>query len=164
MTHEDRVRRIVTGNNAQGRSYFVSDERVPQGTLWTTAAADPQGGAPDTPSFFLPTTAPQIEPPAGGSKTVLIAIPPWKDIEPRMRRGEIEGHNAEGFHRTATVDYLFLVSGELELVLDEGAVTLRAGDVVIQRNALHSWRNHTDRPVDLLGTMVPISGMKTARP
>jgi mannose-6-phosphate isomerase-like protein (cupin superfamily) len=151
------VRRVVTGNNSLGKSYFVSDGLVPRGVFWTTSLDDPQGGGPDAPSPLLPSTAPHIEPPPGGSSTVLISLPPWKEIEPRLARGEIPGHDAGGFHRTATVDYLYLVSGELELLLDEGALTLHAGDVIIQRNARHSWRNHGDKPVSFIATMIPIA-------
>ena len=156
MTAGPPVRRVVTGNNADGKSYFVSDELVSRGVLRGTALNDPQGGGRDAPSRLLPSTAPHIEPPRGGSTTVLISMQPWKELEPRLVRGEIPGLDAGGFHRTMTVDYLYVAKGELELLVDEGSVILHAGDVIIQRNARHSWRNHTDEPVEFIATMIPI--------
>ncbi|MBV8747568.1 MAG: cupin domain-containing protein [Xanthobacteraceae bacterium] len=45
-------------------------------------------------------------------------------------------------HRTSSLDYGLLLSGELSLELDDGAVTdLHPGDVVIQRGTIHAWVN-----------------------
>lgn len=157
MAHLDEVRRIVTGDDAQGKSYFVPDQLVPKGMpLWGNGPDDPLGDHPGAPSLFLPSTAPHIEPPVGGSRFVQIALPPWTELKPRFENGAIPGHDAGGFHRTETVDYIFLLTGALEILLDDGARMLAPGDVVIQRNTLHSWRNHLDRPVDFLATMVRI--------
>ena len=49
----------------------------------------------------------------------------------------------EGFwHRTQTVDYIVVLEGELELCLDGGEKrVVRKGDVVVQRAAMHKWKN-----------------------
>ncbi|MEK7833904.1 MAG: cupin domain-containing protein, partial [Acidobacteriota bacterium] len=47
-------------------------------------------------------------------------------------------------HRTETIDYGILLSGELWLVLDEGETKLSPGDVVIQRGTNHAWSNRTN--------------------
>lgn len=45
-------------------------------------------------------------------------------------------------HRTNSIDYGIVLAGEVELELDEGAVTTcRAGDVIVQRGTMHLWRN-----------------------
>jgi naringenin degradation protein FdeH len=44
-------------------------------------------------------------------------------------------------HRTETLDYVVMVSGEIDLVIDDATVHLRAGDVVVQRGTNHAWRN-----------------------
>lgn len=45
-------------------------------------------------------------------------------------------------HRTSSLDYGIVLSGQLELELDDGAKTLLArGDVVVQRGTMHLWRN-----------------------
>ncbi|KAF5002426.1 hypothetical protein FGRMN_438 [Fusarium graminum] len=49
----------------------------------------------------------------------------------------------DGFwHRTQTVDYIVMLEGELELSLDGGEKRMmKVGDVIIQRAAMHKWRN-----------------------
>ena len=49
-------------------------------------------------------------------------------------------------HRTRTVDYVVVITGEIVLVLDDSEVTLRAGDVVVQRGTDHAWENRSSQP------------------
>jgi mannose-6-phosphate isomerase-like protein (cupin superfamily) len=52
-----------------------------------------------------------------------------------------------GMHRTDTVDFNLIVSGEVWLELDDGAeVLLKAGDCVVQNGARHRWRNPSSEP------------------
>jgi quercetin dioxygenase-like cupin family protein len=45
-------------------------------------------------------------------------------------------------HRSFSIDYGIILSGELELELDGGeVVSLQAGDIVVQRGTNHLWRN-----------------------
>lgn len=44
-------------------------------------------------------------------------------------------------HRTVTLDFIILMSGEMILELKEGEVLLSPGDVVIQRGTRHDWHN-----------------------
>jgi quercetin dioxygenase-like cupin family protein len=49
-------------------------------------------------------------------------------------------------HRTSSLDYGIVLSGQVELILDDGAITVvEAGEVVIQRGTIHAWRNSTDK-------------------
>jgi quercetin dioxygenase-like cupin family protein len=82
-----------------------------------------------------------------------VEIQPWKVMKPILEKG-IPGLDANGFHRTATVDYIMVVSGEVKLLLDEGDTIVRAGDLVVQRNTNHAWHNLGDGPADLWGVMV----------
>ncbi len=145
------ARRVVTGNNAAGRSYVVSDEIVDEMTLWETTDKNPLGGGP---SRLLPSGAPDIDPPAGGSRCLRMTLQPWKMMKPLLERGDIPGVDANGFHRTNTVDYILMIDGEVTLLLDEGQVTLRAGDLVVQRNTNHAWQVHNDAPANFWGIMV----------
>jgi mannose-6-phosphate isomerase-like protein (cupin superfamily) len=148
------TRRIITGNNAEGKSYIAADETVSDMYVWQSIAGDPMGASPDgAPTRLLPSTAPHIEPPAGGSKCARVEIQPWKVMKPILEKG-IPGLDANGFHRTATVDYIMVVSGEVKLLLDEGDTIVRAGDLVVQRNTNHAWHNLGDGPADLWGVMV----------
>lgn len=54
-------------------------------------------------------------------------------------------------HRTVTIDFGYILSGEIELLLDGGeSVTLRAGDTFVQRGTLHAWQNGTGSICEML--------------
>ena len=55
-------------------------------------------------------------------------------------------------HRSNSLDYGVILSGAVELELDDGAVTLLGpGDVVVQRGTIHAWRNPSvDEPARIL--------------
>mgnify|MGYP003339914603 CR=1 FL=1 len=43
-------------------------------------------------------------------------------------------------HRTASIDYAVVLSGEIDMILDDGVrVTLRQGDLLVQRGTIHDW-------------------------
>ena len=47
-------------------------------------------------------------------------------------------------HRTISLDYNVVIEGEIEVTLDSGEVRrLKAGDIIVQRGTMHSWRNIT---------------------
>ena len=139
------VRRVVAANNAQGKSYLASDESV-SAELWRTSSDAPLGQNPAGGSLpFLPSTRPAIEPPIGGTR-VFIATIAHSTPESEKR----------AFHRTSTLDYIYVLNGEVGLLLDEGEAKAKAGDLIILRNAWHSWRNNADTPVRMLVTMVRV--------
>lgn len=146
------VRRIITGHNAKGRSYIIKDDRIIGGafpSLYKTTGVEPLGAAPaDETKSVRPTDAPQLEPALGGSSFHFVTLPPTpKGAKP-------------GWHRTETLDYNILMGGELVLMLDEGETTLSPGDVVIQRNTMHAWRNDTVSPVYWVAVLVPMKVLK----
>jgi uncharacterized cupin superfamily protein len=44
-------------------------------------------------------------------------------------------------HRTRSLDYAIILSGEIDMMLDDTVVHLKAGDVVIQQATNHAWVN-----------------------
>ena len=52
----------------------------------------------------------------------------------------------EAMHRTASVDYAFVIEGEIWAVLDADETLMTAGDFLIQRGTNHAWSNRSDRP------------------
>ncbi len=142
------MRRIVTGHDAEGRSYVVSDERVTGWSfpnLFKTTGDDPFGPGPEPePRTLYPTDSPRLEPEVGGASFQFVTLPPTRPDAPL------------GWHRTETVDINVLLGGELILVLDTEEVTLQPGDAVIQRNTMHAWKNPTDAPVYWVAVLVPI--------
>ena len=49
-------------------------------------------------------------------------------------------------HRTNSVDYAVILSGEITMLLDDDDVHLQAGDVVVQRGTNHAWANRGTEP------------------
>ena len=93
--------------------------------------------------------------PSGASRVIVLTLPPDSvygtpafDPELYIRQqlvaspGLAETFEPDGFHTTPTVDYAFVLSGELAMELDDGSLTpLAAGDVVVQNGTRHAWRN-----------------------
>ena len=50
-------------------------------------------------------------------------------------------------HRTESIDYAVVISGEIDMELDDGVtVHLEQGDTLVQRGTLHNWVNRGDKP------------------
>lgn len=62
---------------------------------------------------------------------------------------DIQPGNSARMHRTETVDYAIVISGELEMQMDNSSVSLKAGDIVVQRGTNHAWSNRGTKPARL---------------
>jgi quercetin dioxygenase-like cupin family protein len=49
-------------------------------------------------------------------------------------------------HRTDSIDYAVVISGEIDMELDDAVVQLKAGDVLVQRGTIHNWINRGFEP------------------
>jgi quercetin dioxygenase-like cupin family protein len=58
-------------------------------------------------------------------------------------------------HRTETIDYAVVISGEIDMQLDDSTVRLRAGDVLVQQATLHDWINRGTVPCVIAFVLVP---------
>ena len=96
-------------------------------------------------------------PPANGTRFAVIDFPPGNT--PRM-------------HRTETIDYVIVLDGEIEMDMDDSTVTLRAGDIMVQRGTNHAWANRSNQRARVafvlidakpLGIGHPITGTTSAR-
>jgi hypothetical protein len=161
------IRRVVTGHNADGKSVLVMDGAPPQiyrrspgsavvTELWETrgAPADNRGNAEVTDHPF------RLAPPKTGSVFRIVEYPPDRErlaalAQERAAGDDGSGHISAldrgsprhpGFHKTHSVDYAIVLSGEIHALMDEGEVRLVAGDVLIQRGTNHAWSNRTDAP------------------
>src|SRR3954447_8180199 len=162
-----KVRRIVTGVNDQGRSYIVSDTKLPTSDvksgdlvrvgLWIThdspaSNTDETDPAPD--GVILRTPPPD----RGGTVIRIADIPPEtvhpydpEDLRRRSCRTTPDrSARHPGFHATDTIDYAVCLEGEIWAVLDEGETLMRAGDVLIQRGTFHAWSNRSDKNARML--------------
>jgi mannose-6-phosphate isomerase-like protein (cupin superfamily) len=134
-------RRVVTGHDARGKSVVLSDGPPPQHhamhgpevgadfiEIWNSTRAQPSLTAtepePNDRAFTIM--------PASGHLLRIIEIYPAS-----------EGGKRTVMHRTSTLDYMVVISGEVVLVLDDSEVTLRQGNVVVQRGTDHAWENRS---------------------
>ena len=101
-----------------------------------------------------------LAPPANGTVFRVVEFPPdkeyvgkWNPDAAFASMGD-SGSEAiqqgssrhEGMHTTDSVDYAFVIEGEIWAVLDEGETCMRAGDVLVQRGTSHAWSNRSDKP------------------
>jgi mannose-6-phosphate isomerase-like protein (cupin superfamily) len=71
-------------------------------------------------------------------------------VFPPMEQPEI-------WHRTDSVDYEYVISGEIDLFMDDGtSVTLRAGDCNVQLGGNHQWWNKSDEPCVMAIVMIGV--------
>ena len=179
------IRRVVTGHNPQGKSIFVADGPSPhvssRGTgsvtvteLWETrgSPADNRGNADAIDHPF------RLMPPKNGSVLRIIAYPPDKvrlpalahdtarpdDGSGRMAASDRGNPRHPGFHKTNSVDYAIVLSGEIYALMDEGEVLLKAGDVLIQRGTNHAWSNRTDEPAYLAFVLIDADPVTAREP
>jgi hypothetical protein len=152
-----RVRRVITGHDSQGRSTFIADGEAPNvleipampglalTDLWETEQA-PASNAGHADAADRPV---RLEPPPGGTIFRIVEFPPdsqWRTERSREAFAAIgAGHAADRsssdamMHKTATVDYIVVLKGEIIAIMDAGEKLLRAGDVLVQRGTNHSW-------------------------
>jgi quercetin dioxygenase-like cupin family protein len=129
---------VVTGHDASGRSVVLSDGPAPKSfelpdtavfhEIWSTAETPAPLRAAEAAD---PTTRPLRTPPDPNGTVIRLV-----DLLPGA---------ASPMHRTESVDYGIVLSGEVHLVLDDGSETrLSPGDVIVQRGTDHAWENRTD--------------------
>jgi oxalate decarboxylase/phosphoglucose isomerase-like protein (cupin superfamily) len=49
-------------------------------------------------------------------------------------------------HRTDSIDYIVVMSGEIDMELDDTTVHLKAGDDMVKRGTIHNWVNRGGAP------------------
>ena len=57
-------------------------------------------------------------------------------------------------HRTDSIDYIVVISGEIDMELDDSLVHLKAGDVMVQRGTIHNWVNRGSGPCVLAVVLI----------
>jgi mannose-6-phosphate isomerase-like protein (cupin superfamily) len=131
-----QIRRVVTGHDRDGRAIVAIDEiasnvisRRPQHAscvIWSTGTfPSDNSDALDGGARAVATTDPN------GSVFRLVEYGPG--VAPRN-------------HRTESVDYAVVLSGEIDMEIDGTTVHLRQGDVLVQRGTIHNWNNRGTVP------------------
>ncbi|HEX5141889.1 MAG TPA: cupin domain-containing protein [Dehalococcoidia bacterium] len=138
------IRRVVTGHDAGGRAIVAIDEAKQDerfSLVWTTEGFPVDNTTTDD----------------GGARDVGITLGGGTVF----RVGEIPAGGRSPMHRTNSVDYGILLSGELDMELDGGETAhLKAGDVVVQRGTNHAWVNNSDAPARMAWILIAAEPVK----
>jgi mannose-6-phosphate isomerase-like protein (cupin superfamily) len=130
------IRRVVTGHDHDGKAVVIIDEtcrnvisrreRHHSCVVWSTVSFPvDNSGSEDESARPVGTMPPD------GTIFRIIAYGPG--VAPRN-------------HRTLTIDYAVVISGEIDMELDDAVVHLKAGDVLVQRGTIHNWVNKGTEP------------------
>ncbi len=144
------VRRVVTGHDKNGKAVVKIDEvisNVPEGrknafpkVIWTTEGFPVNNDGDEDESLRSTGTT-------HTNGTVFRVISFGPGVAPRN-------------HRTDSIDYAAVLSGEIDMDIDGTIVHLRAGDVLVQRGTIHNWINNGTVPCVIAFTLVAANPVK----
>jgi quercetin dioxygenase-like cupin family protein len=147
-----KIRRVVTGHTAEGKATVAIDEisrdvvSFRPGTavcnLWSSASLPADNAAPGDGAKEISGTAH----PEGSVFRVIEFAP---GVAPRN-------------HRTQSLDYAVVLSGEIDMELDGKEVRLKAGDVLVQRGTIHNWFNRSDKPCVIAFVLIGAEPLRIA--
>jgi mannose-6-phosphate isomerase-like protein (cupin superfamily) len=165
MPLSEDIRRVVTTVGTDGKAVVLFDGANPHKVVrpnrsvtsrlvWVTdqTPADISGTADRA------ATNIGIAPPHNGSVFRIIDIPPTPPeigkLENDYLHKQIGDHAPRKglpprhplMHRTLTIDYAIIMQGEIDMLLDDSEVHLKAGDVLIQQGTNHAWVNRGTEP------------------
>ena len=160
------MRRVVTGLDGRDHAVVLFDSRMPlkpvapgiiATNFWITDSYPPHL-TKDDPSGRQIGTAP----PDNGTKFRVVEFLPLDAatearMPPEMLQKGISNPPSRGIpvrhplmHRTRSLDYAIILSGEIDMMLDDGDVHLKPGDVIVQQATNHAWVNRGKEPCPIL--------------
>jgi mannose-6-phosphate isomerase-like protein (cupin superfamily) len=153
-----KIRRVVTGHDDNGKAIVVVDEEttnvrntrpgVETTVIWTTESF------PVSNSGYKDESAEQAL--------------TTRDNGTVFRVISFAAGNAGRMHRTNSIDYLVVVSGSIDMEMDDTVVHLEAGDVMVQRGTIHNWVNNGSEPCVIAFVLIDAApaqaGGKTLEP
>ena len=142
------IRRVITGHDSKNVAKVIIDgpatntktprDGVSSTLMWSTDEMPADiaigEGAEDMGARILGTA-----PPENGSRFIVMEFGPGIASE---------------MHRTETIDYIAVLSGEIDMDMDDSTVTLKAGDIMVQRGTNHAWVNRGKEPALLMAVLV----------
>ena len=173
----EEIRRIVTGHDSDGKAVVIMDGPAPNvfrpearrgitvNNIWLndTTPASLTGN-----EEAVPDQVP-INPPASGAVFRIVEFAPDEEWIGTVDQAAVQesmagltGHAVDNskaalhplMHRTESIDYSLVMSGECYLVLDDSEILVKAGDVVVQRGTNHSWSNRSSEPCRIAFIMI----------
>jgi hypothetical protein len=165
-----KIRRVVTGHDRTGKAVVLYDEDTP--TVIHFAAGQ------DSTHVWLTQRAPAeltdedpvprykaLPPPASGSAFRIVEFPPTsperiaalsrKDVfadEAVTPGAQARAHPM--MHRTDSIDYVVVMEGEIDMLLDDSEIHMKAGDVMVQQATNHAWVNRSGKPCIVAFAMI----------
>ena len=163
------IRRVVTGLDANNKAVVLFDTRLPLASgpyglastnMWITDSYPPALSFTNDDPAKKPIG---ISPPDNGTKFRVVEFPPLDaateakmDPEFLMKtvgdkaptRGVKVTHPL--MHRTRSLDYAVVLSGEIDMMLDETSVHHKPGDTIVQQATNHAWINRSKEPCRIL--------------
>ena len=168
------IRRVVTGHDENGIAKVIRDETA------TCILERPNRPGVALTNLWQLTTTPAVmesdedpvegplilHPPKHGSIFRIVQFDP-EDAEvlatldgiaafAEMGAGAnvVEGARHPFMHRTDSVDYAVVLTGEIYMMMDEDEVLLKAGDTVVQQGTNHAWSNRGSEPCQIAFILV----------
>jgi mannose-6-phosphate isomerase-like protein (cupin superfamily) len=142
------IRRIVTGHGSGNVAKVLLDgppgnvkypaPGIVSTTLWTTFETPSELKLGDNVED-MGNREISLPPAANGTRFAIVDFLPG---------------NAAFMHRTDTIDYVIVLSGELDMDMDNSTVKVKAGDVMVQRGTNHSWVNRGSVPARIAIVLV----------
>src|ERR1700687_2827731 len=139
-----KIRRVVTGHDDQGRAKVLIDEPVKNvissrpgansSVIWSSVGFPVDNDGDRDPSHEKIATTLD-----NGTVFRVVSFGPG-----------VAARN----HRTDSIDYAVVMSGEIDMELDLGSVHLKAGDVLVQRGTIHNWVNKGKAPCIIAFTLI----------
>ena len=138
------IRRVVTGHDINGKAIVEVDEvckniisRRPQHSscvVWSSNEFPVDNADPED----------------GGLRDVSVT----RKNQTVFRVVEYQPGVAPRNHRTDTIDYAIVMSGEIDMVLDDTTVHLKQGDLIVQRGTIHNWVNNGAVPCTIAFVLI----------
>jgi hypothetical protein len=177
------TRRIVTGHDSHGKAVVLLDSIVPpqqRGAngvtlFWVTSEFPTDAGAA--------TDRAQVQigvpPPANGTVFRIVEFAPGSAHSAPIDHHQIlhamgidpatQGYPRHAnTHRTRTIDYAVVVEGEIDMLLDDTDIHVKAGDVLVQQATNHAWVNNGNKPCRiafiLIDAKTPAAWQKNWKP
>ena len=148
-----QLRRVITGHDATGRAIVHIDEinkntftGRPGATginVWTTEGFPVNNDGQDD----------------GGQRKAGTTVPNGTIF----RILEFAPGLAARNHRTDSIDYIVVLSGEIDMELDDSTVHIKAGDVMVQRGTIHNWVNRGTEPCRLAVILIAAKPVRSRR-
>ena len=168
-----KQRRVVTGHDEDGQSIILFDDlgtnvtHIPSWEglyvteLWVTSEtpAHNHGGSdralrpmkhdpdPSGTIFRLVEIPPE-------SKTTFNPVGIFQELGSTTKPSEADSARHPTMHKTNSIDYLVVISGEMIMEMESGSILLKQGDCIVQRGTNHAWVNRSDKPCLLAAILI----------